>query len=403
MILINSGSTERIKISFSVPIYAAEETIPFEINVKSVSDKNLNSTEIVYLKVVRTTDVYIKDVKLDKYLVAPPGIVNIDANIANIGNTLTGKYDVETIIENSKGIVKRFDDSFESAPSSITLTNQYSIGKYDTPGRYNITAILKDSSGKVVGPNALSSFNVKVVNITPEDYAMKYTKRESSFNFFLITKSITIWNEGNVKSNNIPVSDSLSTFEKALFNPTVEPDRHESVDGRTVYTWLITLEPGDQKTITYTLDLWRIWVTIVVIGVAVWGSFKLFYKPTIIKKFRHQGPITRNKEIVVSLDVRNRTKHEIKNVEVRDVIPSIARLVEKFDTLRPRTRTTAVGTELRWKIESLKPREERVITYRIRPVVEVVGSLNLPKAHAKYLDRKKMKKIIASKSIFIKG
>jgi hypothetical protein len=137
--------------------------------------------------------------------------------------------------------------------------------------------------------------------------------------------------------------------------------------------------------------------------VIIYTAFKLFYKPTIVKRHSHEGPITRDKEILVSLDVRNRTKHEIRDVEVRDVVPSIARVVERFDTLAPRTKTSEIGTELRWKIDSLKPREERVLTYRIRPVVEVTGSLNLPEAKVRYVDKKKVKRIIASKSLLIKG
>jgi hypothetical protein len=100
--------------------------------------------------------------------------------------------------------------------------------------------------------------------------------------------------------------------------------------------------------------------------------------------------------------VRNKTSHEIRDVEVRDFIPSIARVVEKFDTLKPRIKSTEGGTELRWSFDSLKARDERVLTYKIRPVVDVVGNLNLPHAHVKYSDRKKVKRMLASKSLAVK-
>ena len=102
------------------------------------------------------------------------------------------------------------------------------------------------------------------------------------------------------------------------------------------------------------------------------------------------------------LEVRNRTKHEIRDVEVRDFVPSIARVVERFDTLKPRVKSTGSGTELRWSFESLKARDERVLTYRIKPVVDVIGHLHLPNAHVKYSDRKKIKRMIASKRLAIK-
>lgn len=149
--------------------------------------------------------------------------------------------------------------------------------------------------------------------------------------------------------------------------------------------------------------MWKIWVTLFVLIAAGYFSMKFFYTPKIIKKHRHRGPITKEKEILVSLEVKNRTIHEVKEVLIRDIVLSIAKVVEKFDTLKPMMRQTSVGTELRWKIDSLKPGEERLITYRIKPIVETAQSLDLPKAHARYMDRKKIKRIIASKSVLVKG
>jgi len=102
------------------------------------------------------------------------------------------------------------------------------------------------------------------------------------------------------------------------------------------------------------------------------------------------------------LEVRNPTLHEIKNVEVMDLVTPIANVVDKFDTMKPSIKRMDHGTELTWSIRSLRPMEERVLTYRIKPVVEIIGTLMLPKARITYLDRKKRKKDIASKVVIIK-
>ncbi|HKZ45355.1 MAG TPA: hypothetical protein VJ343_01495, partial [archaeon] len=90
-------------------------------------------------------------------------------------------------------------------------------------------------------------------------------------------------------------------------------------------------------------------------------------------------------------------------VIIRDFVPSIARVVDRFDTVKPVVRRTGTGTEVLWKFDSLKPREERVLTYWIVPSVDVPGTLKLSKAYMKFVDRKRVKKVSASKSILLKS
>jgi hypothetical protein len=103
------------------------------------------------------------------------------------------------------------------------------------------------------------------------------------------------------------------------------------------------------------------------------------------------------------LEIRNRTRNEIRDVLVRDFVPAVAMVVERFDTLRPMLRKVAGGTEVVWKIDSLGPGDERVLTYRIKPVVDIVGVLKLPKAYVRFLDRKKEVKRFLSKGVYIKA
>jgi hypothetical protein len=287
--------------------------------------------------------------------------------------------------------------------SSISINNTYKIGKYDEPGVYNVESTLKDNTGKIVSFKT-ANFNVKVVNVT-ENLLTEYTQKKSSFNLFSIKTTITTKNEGNVASPSFYVTESVPSIVKFLFDPNIEPSKVTKAEGgRTVYGWLIlSLEPGKQATITYNYNIWIIWLSILIIGGLIYVIIRFMYKPSILKTYKHQGKISKEKEVLISLDVRNRTRHEIKDVEVRDIVPSIVKVVERFDTIVPRIKTTEVGTELRWKLDSLKPKEERVLTYRVKPLLEMSGTLNLPKAHVKYFDRKKIKRIIASKAILIQG
>lgn len=406
LVTLDANSQEKVELKFDIAMDAEEITPVFSITAKSITNASVTDTQTFYLTIVRKTNVYIKDIKLEKYTLNPEETAKIETIVINIADTASGKYYLETTIKKADSIIKKFDDTLEGiAPlSTAQISKSYTFGKYDPPGTYAIQSVLKDSTDKTISSEA-TNLEIKVVNKTCNELLSDITK-STKYNFFWITTTVTIKNEGNVATQNCDVTESAPNFIKSLFSPEVEPDSVTQADGRVVYSWLIpSIEPGptNKIIIKYSFDLWRIWLTILIVVLIVYGAFTLFYKPTIIKRHSHEGPITRNKEILVSLDVRNRTKHEIRDVEVKDVVPSIARVVEKFDTLAPRTKTSEIGTELRWKIDSLKPREERVLTYRIRPVVEVTGTLNLPEAKVRYVDKKKVKRIIASKSLLIKG
>jgi hypothetical protein len=402
---INSSSTEKVKLFFDMPMDVDEIGIAFKVSVKSVTDSSVTDEKELVLETIRKTDVYIDKIisPLENSKYDPEEVVDINVKIRNVGLSLSGKYELDTTVENPSGTNKTIYNNVLNSILPKTdqkISNIYKIGKYDEPGIYKVQAVLEDSDGKIISSET-TTFNVNSVYELPEEYTTKRT----SYNFFFITTTVTVKNDGNINTPSFYITESAPAFGKLIFNPEIEPTKVvKSDDGRVVYKWLIpTLEPNKSVTIKYSYDLWEIWVTLFVLIAAGYFSVKFLYTPTLVKKHRHRGPITKEKEILVSLEVKNRTMHEVKDVIIRDIVPTIAKVVEKFDTLKPMMRQTSVGTELRWKIDALKPREERVITYRIKPVVETAESLNLPKAHARYMDRKKIKRIIASKSVLVKG
>jgi hypothetical protein len=68
-------------------------------------------------------------------------------------------------------------------------------------------------------------------------------------------------------------------------------------------------------------------------------------------------------------------------------------VVKEFDTLKPEVKVTQTGTTLIWKIDKLRPKEDRVLTYRIKPVMNLEGKVKLPKAYFSY----KLGKIVISR------
>jgi len=89
-------------------------------------------------------------------------------------------------------------------------------------------------------------------------------------------------------------------------------------------------------------------------------------------------------------------------VYVRDFLPSFATVIDRFDTIKPMVRKVTNGTEMVWKIESLGSMDERVLSYRVKPTMEILGEIKLPRASINYTDNKKQIKRVISKSISIK-
>lgn len=394
---IAAGSNATVELHLKVEGKAAEIITNFRVTVRSLSDTNLQEWKNVRVTTSRKHSVYISDVSLDRYTVNPGDTVLATAVITNSAEFDSVLLKLQTNFNSPVETLGRFDDNIDGVEgrSSTTLSHSFTFSKYASPGNYNVEVILKDLLSR---PIDTETVHMKVNEVRD----LQQTETES-MSIFQQKKTLTIKNEGNVLEENFYVTDSIPNYFKLFFIPSIEPISSEDKDGRTVYTWLVDmLPPGDQYVISHEIKYAPIWILAVIIIVVSYIGIRLTYRPRVSKKTRYAGAIESGKEIVIALEVKNPTLHEIKKVVVRDVVSPIARVVDKFDTLKPTVRKIPEGTELIWKVPSLKPMEERVITYRIKPVVEIIGTLRLSKATVTYQDRKKKRRDVASKMIVIK-
>jgi len=394
-VTIDANSNETVNVYLTIPIAVEELMLNYNITVKSVTDEEISDSQTLALRVIRRVPIYISDVKLSKYVLDPMESFKIEVSVTNLDAQLYSQASLQTNIKKDEAIVQRFDDTVEiPATSTQKIENSFAFDKYTDPGTYKIETILKDKLNRIVSTKETTLKLNAVYNITHE--------KIMSYSLLLQTASIIVKNEGNAPSTSFYITEDIPSF----MGPIVQPVGHytvETIQNRIFYHWLVpSLMPGEERVVKYQLNLWNVWIITLVIIFSVVFGFKYVFTPKVVKSFTHAGRITRGKEIIVSLDVRNRSRKKINDVEIRDFIPSILGVVGKYDTLRPKVRKVKGGTELIWNFDSLKPREERVITYRIKPSVDVMGSLKLPKAQVKYIDKKKVKKMMASKSVVIK-
>jgi hypothetical protein len=209
--------------------------------------------------------------------------------------------------------------------------------------------------------------------------------------FLKIFKEVTVTNEGNTINTQevkLPISFWASLFVSS------EEGTVKKIDGTRYLTWETSMSPGETQTLNYVIN-YRILLYLLVILV-LFGSFYWYVQTpiTISKnaqttKSDEEGALS---EIKIVLDVKNKSKRPLKNVTIRDLVPGIANVEKSLElgTLRPKeVKHTKQGTKVVWNLAELDVHEHRVITYKVKAKLNIVGTFSLPRAIVEYAKKGK--------------
>jgi hypothetical protein len=395
-LIIGANSESSTKIRFSSLIDAEKGTQLFSITAMSLTNSSIRDTETVKVKIQMKSPVYISNFTLGKRALDPGETLTVTTEVINIANTVSESYTLETTLEKDGKTIEKFENIVSSIEpgSSKSIVNTHTFDKYASPGGYFVESILKDSLDRVIDKES-TTLQINVISKSPEEY----TEKTTSIGIISTSIKIKVKNEGNVLTSEFYVTESIPAFAKTFFDPKTEPDITNETDDKIIYGWLVQpLDPGEEVVIKYKFQIWVIWATILAIAGIAYILLKVTLTPTITKKCK----MISKKEILVSLEVKNGGMSKIKDVLIKDFTSSLTELVKKFDTLAPKTKKVKNRIELTWKLESLMPREERVLTYRVRPTVGVVGFLKLPPATLTYIDKKNRKRATKSSALTVK-
>ena len=330
--------------------------------------------ELLSIKVLRKFAPMLTSLTLNKKSFKPNETVYVEITVKNIG-VAEKKVLLQVQATNREKI---FFAEKELKLSSFEEENQtfsFQLHKHQHPGIYSVEAILLTQEKELIGELS-ESFLVEQV----KEKKLQVSKSSTPFGIFAELKATNV---GNVNYT-LKITETLPKISRGLFFASPEPTSVEEVEEALLYSWEVTMQPGESVRIRYQAAFYVLWVA----GAAAGGVGLLFYRrvslPTLTKKHRYKGPLSPKHEIPISIELKNRHRKEIRRIEVEDFVPSLARVVRKFETLKPSLKEKDEGTTLLWKIPHLRPGEERVLTYRIKPVVDIVGTLNLPAARMSY-------------------
>ncbi|MBN2567592.1 hypothetical protein JXB02_05930 [Candidatus Woesearchaeota archaeon] len=224
--------------------------------------------------------------------------------------------------------------------------------------------------------------------ISPYSTFVKDSRREESF--LKSIETVSIQNDGNIRNQEdimLPTSFFARLFTSSYPEATVVKE-----DGERFLSWQVPLDPQKSASIRVVVNYRPLFVIGLLLALGIVGYYLLRPKVIIRKNATHiatkEGGIS---ELKVILLVRSRTKHPIDELKVLDKVPSIAEISEEHQlgTLRPAkvVYNEKKGTVVKYELATLEPYEERIITYKIKSKLSILGGMRLPRAIVKYTSK----------------
>jgi len=198
--------------------------------------------------------------------------------------------------------------------------------------------------------------------------------------------TINITNLGNVeKTGEITLKTS---WINRMFSSTKPEADVKTIDDSKYYAWEVTLQPSQSTTLQRKTSYVSLAIIIIIL-IAIWIFFAFINPEVVIKKrivnvSRSEGGVS---EIKLLLLVKNMSNKNIRNLRVLDIIPNIAAFIKEDlpGTIPPKKiRAFVSGTEIEWGIPEIYRNEERIIRYKIRTKLSILGDVRLPNAEVSY-------------------
>ncbi|MDD5649888.1 MAG: hypothetical protein PHF86_05615 [Candidatus Nanoarchaeia archaeon] len=183
---------------------------------------------------------------------------------------------------------------------------------------------------------------------------------------------------------------TFTLFERIFTSSEPAPDSIVKNSGVYVYTWDVRLQPGEEKDIKITTNYLTpliVFILLVIVGILVYFRFK---KDIVVSKKAIM--ITKEKgfsKMKVSITIFNKGIHTVNNLKVMERIPHITKEELDFDSTKPMKITPGINSlSIVWKVDEIKGREEKTISYSIGSKLHAVGRLNISPTLVKYIKGK---------------
>lgn len=168
-------------------------------------------------------------------------------------------------------------------------------------------------------------------------------------------------------------------------SPRAETAREED---KQYLIWDVKLGKDKAMTINITTN-YRPIVVMLLAAIAAVILYFLFRSPVVVRKGvanigMSEGGISEAKVVV---RVKNRSPAQITNIEVMDTLPHIAHVEKELSigSMQPHAilKHPKRGIMIKWTIDTLEAGDERVLSYRMKSRLSILGEFSLPAATAR--------------------
>lgn len=374
---VASHSSEEMDVVF-YPTEASTGPAEFSVSVYSLSNPSVTSTAQFSVDVsgIRISDfrasVSGSSVRFDLGLYSPED------------KELKGKF----ALADSSGREIASIQFTETVSGQSKITRDLILGEMPPAGLYT-TKVFTEGIERAKYP--LSIPPVRNIVQTVEEVSQGLTKEVT----------ITIRNEGNVIEKDYSFQQAIPIdMVTGMLTRSGENCREEG--GLMVCNYYLgEIKPGSAAYVSYSMNYWPAFngyllLTFIMAGLIIY-SFLRVTSPRILKRHIKKGEGLHS----ISIHVKNPFLHNLRDVTVRDWVSPLAQVLQdEIVSTVPVIRRVDEGTELIWKLGDIKPREERILQYKVRSLVH--GRLKMPSAHLKFTSSKGEKKIkLASNPIIL--
>jgi len=223
---------------------------------------------------------------------------------------------------------------------------------------------------------------VEVLSLLPE-FDVSINSEETIF--LKKFMSVTVENNGNVRNTQEAVLP-LHWWEKIFAKG--DEAKQGKVGDASGLVWELSLGPGEEKTFNTVVN-YRIPLYLAIIILALLIFYYSVKSPIVVIKTatRSSSNDAGLSEIKVTLEIHNRTLKPLKHVEIIDTVPAIANVQRSLDlgSLRPQEiRHLQTGTKVTWALAEIDAHEHRLITYKVRAKLNILGTFSLPRVIVSY-------------------
>lgn len=179
-----------------------------------------------------------------------------------------------------------------------------------------------------------------------------------------------------------------TTSLKSLLTASSPRAELVSENGKQYLVWDVNLDKDKNMSIYITKN-YRPIVVIAILAAAAVVLYFLFRSPIVVRKgIANIGMIEGGvSEAKVVVRVKNRSSAQITGIEVMDNLPHIAHVEKELSIGSMQPHAVLIhpkrGVMIRWAIEALEPGDERVLSYRMKSRLSILGEFNLPAATAR--------------------